>query len=259
MDKDLHVRVNRAHWNQDADDYQRRNASQIRGQAFTGDITWGLWAIPESRLEVLGDIKGRQVLELGCGGAQWSTALARRGARPVGLDLSERQLEHARRLQHETGIRFPLVHADAQRVPFADASFDVVFADHGAFSFADPYRTVPEAARVLRAGGLLAFSHTSPIRELVTPLHSGHAGERLLRDYFGLHRIEFPDSAVEFDLPYGTWIRLFRDSGLAVEDLIEPRPDPDAVSTYGDAGDLAWSRRWPSESIWRLRRWFRGV
>jgi SAM-dependent methyltransferase len=259
MDKDLHVRVNRALWNQDADDYQRRNASQIRGQAFTGDITWGLWAIPESRLQVLGDVEGRRILELGCGGAQWSTALARRGARPVGLDLSERQLEHARRLQQETAIHFPLVHADAQRVPFADGSFDVVFADHGAFSFADPYRTVPESARVLRDGGLLAFSHTSPIRELVTPLDSGRPGDLLLRDYFGLHRIEFPGSAVEFDLPYGDWIRLFRSCGLVVEDLIEPRPDPDAVSTYGDRLDLAWSRRWPSESIWRLRRRFGAV
>jgi SAM-dependent methyltransferase len=254
MDRDLHIRVNRALWNQDADDYQRRNASQIRGQAFTGDVTWGLWAIPESRLQVLGDVEGRQILELGCGGAQWSTALTRRGARPVGLDLSERQLEHARRLQRETGIRFPLVHADAQRVPFADRSFDVVFADHGAFSFADPYRTVPEAARVLRDGGLLAFSHTSPIRELVTPSDSSHAGERLVRNYFGLHRMAFPDSPVEFDLPYGAWVRLFRRCGLVVEDLIEPQPPPDAVSTYGDARDLAWSRRWPSESIWRLRK-----
>jgi SAM-dependent methyltransferase len=257
MEKDLHVRVNRARWNQDADAYQRRNASQIREQAFTGDITWGLWAIPESQLQVLGNVDGRQILELGCGGAQWSTALARRGARPIGLDLSERQLVHALRLQQETGIRFPLVHADAQRVPFADGSFDVVFADHGAFSFADPYRTVPEAARVLRDGGLLAFSHTSPLREVVTPLDSGHVGEQLLRDYFGLHRIESPGGAVEFDLPYGTWIRVFRSCGLVVEDLIEPQPDPDAVSTYGDAQDLAWSRRWPSESIWRLRRSFR--
>jgi SAM-dependent methyltransferase len=254
MTEGTHVGVNRALWNADADDYQRRNASQIREQAFTGDIAWGLWATPESRLGVLGEVAGRDVLELGCGGAQWSTALARRGARPVGLDLSERQLGHARRLMRETGISFPLVHADAERVPFADGSFDIVFADHGAFSFADPHRTLPEAARVLRGGGLLAFSHSSPIYEIAAPQEADHASERLVYDYFGLHRIGLPDGEVIFNLPYGAWVRLFRDCGLLLEDLIEPRPGPDASSTYRDAEDLAWARRWPSECIWRARK-----
>src|SRR5919108_1706633 len=179
MTESDHTRINRVLWNRDAEDYQRRNAPQIQEQAFTGDIAWGLWAIPESQLGVLGEVAGKHVLELGCGGAQWSTALARRGARPVGLDISERQLGHAGRLQQETGIRFPLVHADAERVPLRDASFDIVFADHGAFSFADPDRTVPESARVLRAG------------------------DRLVYDYFGRHRTELPDGSGEFGLPYG--------------------------------------------------------
>jgi SAM-dependent methyltransferase len=250
----LHIHHNRLWWNRDADDYQRRNAPQIRRQAFTGDIAWGLWAIPESQLGVLGEVAGKDVLELGCGGGQWSMALARRGARPVGLDLSERQLGHARRLQDETGVRFPLVQGDAERVPLRDGRFDIVFADHGAFSFADPYRTVPEAARLLRPGGLLAFNHSSPIYQIAAPVDADHAADRLVYDYFGLHRIEVPGGTVEFDLPYGAWIRLFRDCGLVVEDLIEPRPGPLTVSTYRDADDLAWSQRWPSECIWRTRK-----
>jgi SAM-dependent methyltransferase len=249
-----HVRVNRARWNQTADDYQTRNASQIRQQAFTGEIEWGLWAIPESQLNVLGDVHDKDVLEFGCGGGQWSTALARRGARPVGFDLSEQQLVHARRLQRETGIRFPLVQADAEHVPLADASFDVVFADHGAFSFADPDRTVPEAARLLRTGGLLAFSHISPLFAITTPADAEHASERLVYDYFDLHQLDEPEGMIEFNLPYGGWISLFRRSRLLVEELIEPRPAPDAVSTYRDDEDRAWSRRWPSENIWRLRK-----
>jgi SAM-dependent methyltransferase len=249
-----HVRVNRARWNRAADDYQARNAPQIRRQAFTGEIDWGLWAIPESELNVLGDVQGKDVLEFGCGGGQWSTALARRGARAVGFDLSEQQLAHARRLQQETGVRFPLVQADAEQVPFADGSFDVVFADHGAFSFADPYRTVPEAARLLRPGGLLAFSHISPLFAITTPADAEHASERLVYDYFDLHQLDEPSGMIEFNLPYGAWIGLFRQSGLVVEELIEPRPPPDAVSTYRDDQDRAWSRRWPSECIWRLRK-----
>jgi SAM-dependent methyltransferase len=249
-----HVRVNRRLWNEDADDYQRRNAPQIRDQAFTGRLAWGTWNIPESELDVLGDVAGMDVLEFGCGGAQWSTALARNGARPVGFDLSERQLAHAVALRSETGIAIPLVQADAERVPFRDASFDIVFADYGAFLFADPYRAVPEAARLLRPGGLLAFTHLSPIYDIAFPPDSDHAGERLVNDYFGLYRMQDMDGTVEFNLPYGTWIRLFRDCGLVVEDLIEPRPGPGATSTYRDAQDLAWSRRWPAECIWRLRK-----
>jgi ubiquinone/menaquinone biosynthesis C-methylase UbiE len=72
------------------------------------------------------------------------------------LDLSARQLEHARELTREAGVEFPLVCASAERT-LADASFDIVFCDYGAMTFADPYRTVPEAFRVLRSGGLLAF------------------------------------------------------------------------------------------------------
>jgi SAM-dependent methyltransferase len=248
-----HQDVNRARWNAIADEYQEHNRPQIREQAFTGDLAWGLWAIPESRLHVLGDVGDKDVLELGCGGAQWSTALARQGARPVGLDLSERQLAHARRLRQETGIAFPLVQASGERLPFADASFDLVFADHGAFSFADPDRTIPEAARVLRPGGLLAFSHTSHIFEMASPDHAEHATDRLVHDYFdGLEVVA--DGMVHFSLPYSGWIALFHANGLVVEELIEPRPEPDAVSTYRDDQDRDWARRWPSESIWRARK-----
>jgi SAM-dependent methyltransferase len=141
-----------------------------------------------------------------------------------------------------------------ERTPFRDASFDVVFADYGAFVFADPYRTVPEATRLLRPGGLLAFSHLSPIYDIAFAPGADHAGPRLVNDYFELRRLEDVDGTVEFNLPYGHWVRLFRDCALVVEDLIEPRPEPGATSTYRDAEDLAWSRRWPAECIWRLRK-----
>jgi ubiquinone/menaquinone biosynthesis C-methylase UbiE len=254
MHEEEHVRVNRDGWDRVADEYQQLHETQIGAQALTGDITWGLWAIPESRLNVLGDVEGKDVLEVGCGAAQWSMAIARRGARPIGLDLSGRQLAHARRLMNATEISFPLLQASAERVPMRDSSFDVVFADHGAFSFADPSRTIPEAVRVLRRGGLLAFSHVSPFYAIATPVEADHAGDRLVYDYFGLRRLEEPDGIINFNLPYGEWIRLFRECGLVVEDLIEPRPEAGAESTYRDAKDVSWSRRWPSECIWRARK-----
>jgi SAM-dependent methyltransferase len=249
-----HVRTNRARWNEISDDYQRFNAPRIRGQAFTGDVAWGLWGLPESELNVFGDVTGLDVLEMGCGGSQWSTALARRGANAVGLDLSERQLEHSRKLQAETGLAFPLVQASAEEVPFADRAFHIVFADHGAFSFADPRRAIPEAARILRPGGLLAFSHISPLYEVTVEPGGNRAGRRLVRDYFGLRMFADADGLVSANLPYGEWIALFRSCGLVVEDLLETRPEAEESQSGHQPSDNGWARRWPSECIWRLRR-----
>ena len=245
-----HAARNRASWNATADEYQTRNGSMLEE---SGGMAWGVWQIPEADLHVLGDVAGRDILEFGCGAAQWSIALAQAGARPVGLDLAERQLDHARELMAAAGVSFPLVHASAEKVPLPDASFDIVFCDHGAMTFADPYLTVPEVSRLIRPGGLFAFSHSSPIIELCWPVDADRAGDHLFKDYFGMHRIDDPEQTT-FQLPYGEWIRLFRRNGFEIVDLIEPRPEPDAKSTYRDEVERAWSRQWPAECIWRLRK-----
>ena len=142
--------LNRAAWDRLSDVYQARNAEFIGRK---DEPRWGMWQLPDSELGILGDVAGKDVLELGCGAAQWSILLAQRGARVVALDNSARQLEHARELMAAAGVDFPL----------PDSSFDVVFCDHGGMTFGDPYKTVPEAARLLRPGGLFAFSHSTPL------------------------------------------------------------------------------------------------
>jgi SAM-dependent methyltransferase len=201
---------------------------------------------------VLGDVSGKDVLELGCGAAQWSIALAGLGARPVGLDLSRRQLEHAREAIAEAGVEFPLLEASAEDVPLDDESFDVVFCDHGAFNFADPARLVPECARLLRPGGLLAFSMLTPLFDVFWDNEREAVGDQPRNNYFE-HRGFEDDEGVDFQLPYGEWIRLFRANGLLVDDLIELRPSPDAESSY-DTVELEWARRLPAEHIWKARK-----
>ncbi len=245
-----HATRNQAMWDAYSDEYQATHGAQL---AESGGMAWGVAQIPETELQVLGDVAGKDILEFGCGAAQWSIALAQHGARPVGIDLSERQLEHARRLMAAAAVSFPLIHASAEAVPLPDASFDIVFCDHGAMTFADPYLTVPEAARLLRPGGLFAFNHHSPIETICWPLDAERVGDRLALDYFGMYRVDDGEE-ISFQLPYGEWIRLFRANGLTVEDLLEPRPAADATSSYRDDEQLAWSRRWPAECIWRLRR-----
>ena len=148
-----------------------------------------MWQIPEAELHVLGDVAGKDVLELGCGAAQWSISLAGLGARPVGLDLSPKQLEHARTAMAEAGVELPLIEA---------------------------------------------------------------IGDELRNNYFENRGFEDEDG-VDFQLPYGEWIRLFRANGLIVDDLIELRPAPDATSSY-DTVPLEWARRMPAEHIWKARK-----
>lgn len=246
-----HVARNRAFWDDYSDTYQADHGPQL---AVHG-AAWGVWQIPEDDLRILGEVAGLDVLELGCGAAQWSIALAERGARPIGLDLSLRQLEHAARLMEEAGVDLPLIHASAESVPLRDASLDIIFCDHGAMVFADPYLTVPEAARLLRDGGLLAFSMHTPIAEACSPAGSDEPIARLANDYFGMHRVDLGDAGhAEFQLPYGEWIRLFTRNGFVVEDLVELRPSREATSTYYDEPARDWARRWPLEHIWKVRR-----
>ncbi len=244
-----HVRKNRKFWDNESDQYQRLHGPQLNRWDHPA---WGTWGIPEGRLGVLGDVGGKDVLEFGCGGGQWSIALRRRGAHVVGMDLSLAQLGHATALSAEAGTPLPLVAADAECAPFADASFDVVFCDHGALTFADPHRAVPEAARLLRPGGLLAFNIASPFHFLSWNTEEERSDEGLHRDYFGMR--SWDEDSVDFQLPYGEWIRLFRANELEIEDLIEPRPAANARTTYTEFVELAWARRWPAENIWKLRK-----
>lgn len=246
-----HAARNRRLWDQRSDEYQAAHGPQL---AAKGGLAWGVWQLPESELQILGEVRGRDVLEFGCGAAQWSIALHRLGANVTGLDISERQLAHARRLMAQAGVELPLVHASAEATPFADASFEIVFCDYGAMTFADPYRAVPEAARILRPGGLLAFCTSTPILDIAWTPEADHPGAELVVDYWDLHAIEEPGEPTSFQLRYGEWIRLFTEHGLAIGSLTELRPPASASSSYRDDVDRDWARRWPMEQIWRVRR-----
>ncbi len=249
-----HVWKNRLHWESHSADYQQQNASQLDQW---GRFGWGTYDIPEDDLDALGKVAGLDALEYGCGGCQSGIKVAMRGARVTGLDFSLAQLRHGKIKMAETGMRFPLVQANAEQAPFADGSFDLVFCDHGVMGFCDPYRTVPEAARLLRTGGLFVFNMPTPLLWLAWGDDDLPPTREMRRGYFGLRRFDSEDPewlCTEFQLTYGDWIRLFRSSGFVIEDLIELRPPPDATTTYSDYAPLEWARAFPAEHIWKVRK-----
>ena len=247
-----HVLRNRAAWDRWAADYA---GPGLRRWA-ADEPTWGLWNIPEAEVGLLpADVSGRDSIELGCGTGYISAWLARRGARPAGLDNSAAQLATARRLQDQFGLRFPLVHASAEQPPFADASFDLAISEYGASIWCDPYRWIPEAARLLRPGGELIFLLNSVLLMLTVPdAEDQPATDRMVRPFFGMHRFEWPeDESVEFHLGHGDMLRLLRRCGLEVEDLLELRPEPGATASHPLA-TLDWARQWPCEEVWKARK-----
>jgi SAM-dependent methyltransferase len=243
-----HVARNRASWDEWAADYVADGEKRWAQD----EPTWGLWSVPESQVGLLpAELEGRDAIELGCGTAYVSAWLARRGARPVGIDNSQAQLDTARRLQAEHGLDFPLRHGNAEAVPFPDASFDLAISEYGASIWCDPYAWIPEAARLLRPGGRLAFLINTPLLMLCVPdEENGAASDRLVRPYFGMHRFEWSDDdSVEFHLPHGEMLALLRDCGFEVEALTEIRPPADAQTRYPIV-TLDWARDWPCEETW---------
>ena len=242
---------NVAHWTRNNADYTDRDALD-RWQA--DKIFWGVWEIPESDVGVIGDVAGLDVVELGCGTAYFSAWLARRGARPVGVDPTPAQLETARRCQRELGLEFPLVEAPAEAVPLPDASFDLALSEYGASIWADPALWLREAARLLRVGGRLVFLCNSPLSILCSS-DEGPTEERLLRPQRSLYRVDWGPDGVNFHLPHGEWIRLLGELGFEVEALVELYAPPDATDhPFYDAVPADWAKRWPSEDIWAARK-----
>jgi SAM-dependent methyltransferase len=246
-----HVALNRVFWDDQAPAYAEAGR---RNWAAT-EPRWGNWGIPQSRLPLFpADVAGLDVVELGCGTAYVSAWLARAGARPVGIDNSPAQLATARALQQEHGVDFPLHLGNAERTPFADASFDLAVSEYGAPVWCDPYLWIPEAARILRPGGRLVFLRTAVLLTLCEPV-AGAATDRLLRPQFGLRRVDWDDPegrCAEFQLPHGELIRLLRRCGFVVEDLVEVQA-PEGGSTGYPYVTPDWARQWPSEEVWFTR------
>jgi 2-polyprenyl-3-methyl-5-hydroxy-6-metoxy-1,4-benzoquinol methylase len=254
-----HAERNRAAWNRASDASQAKH-----GRFLVADnaIRWGSWQIPDDSIGALGSVRGLKVLEIGCGAGQLSIKLAKHGARVVALDISERQLAHARKAVSAAEVAVELVWASADRTPLASQSFDVVCSDHGALTYADPRDVIPEAARLLKPGGYLIFNTPTPWVTVCWQEETETVGHRLNSPYFGMVgfmgngrlRSYEREDMLEFQLSYGDVVRALVRSGLVLEDLIELRPPASAETTYTKYVPTEWASTWPAEHIWKARK-----
>lgn len=257
------ARANRAWWDEQAEDYYAEHG------AFLGDaeLVWGPEGVRESDLHLLGDVAGADVLEIGAGAAQGGRYVARTGARVVATDLSAGMLRRARAIDgsarvddaDEKGARatLPLVQCDGRALPFADASFDVVFSAHGVLAFvADPHVVLAEVARVLRPGGRAVFSTPHPMRWCF-PDDPGPAGLVATMSYWDttpyVESLAGRPTYAEHHRTLGARLREFVSAGLEVVDLLEPEWPDENTSVWG-----GWSPTrgaiLPGTCIWVARR-----
>ncbi|MGI8760529.1 MAG: class I SAM-dependent methyltransferase [Jatrophihabitantaceae bacterium] len=218
------VRANRGWWDCDADSYQAEHG------AFLGvaDFVWSPERLREHDARLLGELRGKRMLEVGCGAAMCSRWLAGQHARPVAFDLSGGMLRHARAGNDETGIDVPLVQADAQHLPFADRAFDIAFTAFGAIQFVeDSARLMREVARVLKPGGRWVFATTHPLRWCF-PDDPGPDGLTARMPYWDrTPYVEYAANGtatyVEHHRTLGDRVQEIAAAGLRLLDVVEPQ------------------------------------
>ena len=220
-----HVRHNRKFWDYDADEYQAAHGDYLdAAPARVGRV-------PPAGVGAAG--ARRRARARTCSSSDAAAGSGRsRSTRSARARWASTCRARSSGTPGKASASLPLLAADAEQLPFADAAFDVVFCDHGAMSFCDPQRTLPEVSRVLRAGGLLAFCTATPLLYLTWNIEKAKQSRRLHRTYDELGLIDFDDGTFDWVLPPGEWIRLLRAHGFEIEDLIELRPATDAPTTY---------------------------
>ena len=248
-----YVALNRAGWTKSNEQYTDRAAHGAWAQE---EITWGQWGKPEREVQMLPELAGKDVIELGCGTAYFGAWLKRAGARRVvGVDVTPAQLETARRMDEEFGLGLELIEASAEDVPLPDESFDLAFSEYGASIWCDPALWISEAARLLRPGSELVFMRGSTLRILCAP-DQGKTTNRLERPQKGMYRFDWDDDweGVEFHPSTSDMLRILRENGFQLLDFRELFAPGDAKDhEWYDDPPAEWAKQWPAEEIWRLR------
>jgi SAM-dependent methyltransferase len=248
------VAANIAWWDADADDYIAEHGDFL-GAA---DFLWCPEGLRERDVQLLGDVRGKDIVEVGCGSAPCARWLAGQGARVAAFDLSAGMLRHAKHANDVTGITPLLIRANAERLPFATGGFDIACSAFGAVPFVADVRPVfQEVARVLRPRGRWVFAVTHPIR-WIFPDDPGPDGLRVINSYFDRSPYVEVDSDgrptyVEHHRTLGDYVRALTGSGFVIEDMIEPEWPEEQTREWGQWSPLR-GELFPGTVIFCCRR-----
>ena len=183
-------------------------------------------------LNLLGDLRGKNLIDIGCGPCVYSVEFAERGVDVSVVDLSQNMLDKARDNAETANVELTLQKADAHSLPYKGESFDVAVL---IFMILNT-KIIEEAVRVLKPSGLLLFSDTHPALEAKGQWESGNIGApRIIEDYFSHDkrkwRIE-PGPGRTITLKYYTrtieqCVNMIADEGFKILRIVEPKPGKD--------------------------------
>lgn len=226
-------------WNEWSDDFQALwNAETEDDELPPAPCPFTEQAPGGRHPDILPTVNGLDFVELGCGGGQASVGVAKEGADSVvGVDFSEPQLGHARRLRDAYGVDAQFIAGDVTALPFPDDTFDVAFSGWVFQMVEDLDDALTEAHRVLRDDGVLVFDLPHPFYECFDP-----PNETLERSYHASARREitikdeYDARMIVFDRSVSTLYNTLVDMGFEVKRILEPgSDDPDDY----DDGPLA--------------------
>ena len=189
-------------------------------------IHYGPGAPFEDQLKLLGKLKGKYVLEIGCGGAQCGIAMAKQGAKVIGMDISEQQLKFAKALAEKNKVKIKFYQGDIRKLPqIKSNSQDLVFTAWALLYVDDLKSCFNEVYRVLKKNGtfVAAFPHPFYSKLDIKTL-------KLKESYFKTGKYEnieiWPDKSRHKFVCYHHTIseltNLFLDTGFSIEKMIEP-------------------------------------
>lgn len=221
MDNDRLKRAVGAGWDAMSDSYQADSVISLH------DVHYGPFCAGESELNLMGDVRGRRVLELACGAAQNSIALARKGALVTAIDISPRQLDKAAALVRQEGVTVDLLRADMESLGmFRDGAFEVVLSSFGWEFVPELGACLRECRRVLVSDGLLVMCTVHPL----TAFEWDEEERALIVDNYFDPPVEVwnetgtgPDAVTYFHTIDETF-QLLRDANFGVERIVEPCP-----------------------------------
>jgi len=208
--------------------YQRKTKISLK------DVHYGPISAGERELRLLGDVKNKNILELGCGGGQNAIVLAKWGAKSVGLDISEKQIRFAQKLAQKEGVRVPFHIGNMEDLGvFKAESFDVVLSSI-AIEYADDIPAVfKEVFRALRKAGLFVFAMVHPIIGRGQPLRNRGHRVWAVSNYFDrrkhVWKWKVEDDVALFrgrQITIQDYFDMLATTGFSVERILEPEPYP---------------------------------